>query len=97
MEAGLSGGVHPGIDGVSTDSIFSGDLGNLSAGPGFLDDSKFGLRGGMNVGHIGTNKITKMEVCQEKSVGELKKINRGSSRGRAMVGCLGYETGNEKG
>jgi len=77
MEASLSSGMHPGIDGIPTHLILSCDLGNLAAGPGFLDDGEFDFRCGMIFRHRGTNKIIKKRVCQEKSVGQLKKINRG--------------------
>ena len=68
MEASLSSGMHPGIDGVPTDLILSRDLGNLTAGPGFLDDGELDLWGGMILRHRGINKIIKKWVCQEKSV-----------------------------
>ncbi len=68
MEAGLSGDMHPRIDGVPTHSIFSSDLGNLTAGPGFLDNGELDLWGGMILRHRGIYRITKRGVCQEKSV-----------------------------
>ena len=69
MEASLSSGMHPGVDGIPTYLIFSCDLGNLTAGPGFLDDVEFDFWCGMIFRHCGTNKIIKNWVCQEKSVG----------------------------
>jgi hypothetical protein len=60
--------MHPGIDGIPAYSILFGDLGDLTAGPGFLDDGKLDFRCGMIVRHLGTNKIIKKRVCQEKSV-----------------------------
>ena len=68
MEAGLSSGVHPGIDGVPTYLILSCDLGDLAAGPNFLDDGEFDFWCGMIFRHRGINKITKKRVCQEKTV-----------------------------
>jgi len=64
----LSSGMHPGIDGVPTDLILSRDLGNLTAGPSFLDDGELDLWGGMIVRHRGIYRITKKGVCQVKSV-----------------------------
>jgi len=69
MEASLGGQLHPGIDRVPTDLILSGDLGNLTAGPGFLNDGEFGLRCGMIIRHHSIYGIIKRGVCQEKSVG----------------------------
>ena len=69
MEAGLSGDMHPGIDGVPTDPIFSGDLGNLTASPGFFDDGELDFGCGMILRHRGIYRITKIRVCQEKCVG----------------------------
>jgi len=68
MEASLSSGMHPGIDGVPTDLILSRDLGNLTAGPGFLDDGEFDFWCGMILRHRGTHKIIKKWVCQVNSV-----------------------------
>ena len=68
MEASLSSGMHPGIDGISAYSIFSSDLGNLTAGPDFLDDGELDFWRGMIFRHLGTNKNIKKRGCQEKSV-----------------------------
>ena len=65
MEAGLSGGLHPGIYGILIDSIPSGDLGNLTAGPGFLDDGEFDLGCAMILKHRGIYKITKRGFVKE--------------------------------
>ena len=69
MEAGLSSGMHPGIDGIPANSIVSSDLGNLTACPGFLDDGEFDFWRGMIFSHRDTNKIIKKRVCQGKNVG----------------------------
>ena len=69
MEAGLSGGMHPGIDGIPTYPILSRKLGNLTAAPGFFDDGELDFGCGMIFRHLGTYKIIKNWVCQAKSVG----------------------------
>jgi hypothetical protein len=56
LEASLGGHLHPGVDRVPTYFVFSGNLSNLTAGPGLLDDVEFYLWGGMNVGHGNTMK-----------------------------------------
>ena len=56
MDASLGSHVHPDVDGVPTDFISSGDLGNFTAGPSLFDDGQFDFCAGMSVGHNNTNK-----------------------------------------
>ncbi len=61
--------MHPGVDRIPANFVFSGYLGDFPSGPSFLDDGEFNFGSGISVGHDKVYQIIKRRACQEKSVG----------------------------
>jgi hypothetical protein len=66
LETSVGGHMHPGVDRIPTYFVFSGDFGNLTAGPGFLNDVEFHLWGGMKVRHDNIIKSQKSGLVKRK-------------------------------
>jgi hypothetical protein len=69
MKTSLGCQMHPGVDRVPANFVFSGYLGDFPSGPSFLDDGEFNFGIGVSVGHGKVYQIIKRGACQEKSVG----------------------------